>query len=171
MTHARVKKGFTLIELLIVIGVLGILAAIILVAVDPAKRLRQSRDARRSSEVNGILNAILNYTADNKGALPSAIDSATDTSQILGSATTTCNVGCTEADSGSTTAACADLNSDLVDTYIAQIPIDPRGTDVASSTVSYDSTRTGYYVNKSVSGRITIGSCNPEDTSSISVKR
>jgi len=34
--------GFTLIELLIVIAILGILAAAVLVAINPAKRTRQA---------------------------------------------------------------------------------------------------------------------------------
>ena len=48
MNRAR-KEGFTLIELLIVIGIIAVLAAIVLVATDPAKRFAESRDSRRSS--------------------------------------------------------------------------------------------------------------------------
>lgn len=58
------ERGFTLIELLIVIAIIGFLAAAILVAVDPVKRIQDSRDARRFSEVNGVLNAILTKQVD-----------------------------------------------------------------------------------------------------------
>lgn len=58
------EKGFTLIELLIVIGIIGFLAAAVLVAVDPVKRIQDSRDSRRHSEVNALLNAILNQQVD-----------------------------------------------------------------------------------------------------------
>jgi prepilin-type N-terminal cleavage/methylation domain-containing protein len=159
-------RGFTLIELLIVIGIIGIIAAAVLVAVDPAKRFAQSRDARRSAEVYSILNAVLNYAADHVGALPSAIDGDSSTAQILGTAASGCNVGCSPA--GTTTVACADLHGDLVDTYIAKMPIDPRGTN---GSVTYDSLRTGYYINRTANGRITIGSCNPELVSDISAQR
>ena len=162
----RERKGFTLIELLIVIGIIAVLAAIILVATDPAKRFAQSRDSRRYAEVYSILNAVLNYTADNVGTLPAGIDGDPSSSQMLGTAASGCNVGCAPA--GTTTAACVDLKPDLVDPYIAKIPVDPRGTN---GSVTYDDSRTGYYINKTATGRITVGACNPERVSDISVQR
>jgi prepilin-type N-terminal cleavage/methylation domain-containing protein len=41
------KKGFTLIELLIVIGILGILAAGLLAAIDPIEQLKKGQDSNR----------------------------------------------------------------------------------------------------------------------------
>ena len=60
------SQGFTLIELLIVIGIIGFLAAAVLVAVDPVKRIQDSRDARRASEVRSILNAVLKKQVDDR---------------------------------------------------------------------------------------------------------
>ncbi len=172
------RKGFTLIELLIVIGILGVLAAITLVAVDPAKRLRQSRNARRSSEVNAILNAILNYTADAKGALPAAIGAATavDQTLVIGTAGTIPTVtDCPDSLTGAgTSTGYANLQADpaLVDTYIAEMPVDPRGTNTVDR---YDRSNTGYYVKRSANGRVEVGSCYPEDdggvTNPIKAKR
>lgn len=56
-------KGFTLIELLVVIALLGILAAAVLVAINPGKRMAQSRDAIRRQDVNNIANALIGYYA------------------------------------------------------------------------------------------------------------
>ena len=164
------KKGFTLIELLIVIGILGILAAIVLVAVDPAKRLQQSRNARRSSEVNAILNAILNYTVDNLGTIPSAIDSSATDVQQLGASLSVCEAGCSAGSPGGPSLfTCADLSGDLVDEYIAEMPIDPKGDN--GSGVTFSATRTGYYVNKTGNGRIEVGSCAAELSATIKIKR
>jgi len=57
------KSAFTLIELLIVIAILGILAAAVLVAINPGKRNAQARDALRKSHINGIANALVGYLA------------------------------------------------------------------------------------------------------------
>ena len=63
-------KGFTLVELLVVIGIIAILFAVVLVAINPAKRFAEANNARRLSDVNSILNGVLNYTVDKKGAVP-----------------------------------------------------------------------------------------------------
>lgn len=54
-------KGFTLIELLIVVAVLGILAAAVLVAINPGKRTAQARDAQRRQDIGAIANALTSY--------------------------------------------------------------------------------------------------------------
>src|SRR5436190_11148818 len=71
------RRGFTLIELLVVIGILAVLLAITLIAINPARQFAQSNNTKRASDVNAILNAVGEYAADNKGTLPAGID-ATD---------------------------------------------------------------------------------------------
>ena len=162
----QVRQGFTLVELLLVIGIIAILAAIILVAVDPPKRFAQARDARRAGEVYSILNAILNYMSDNVGAVPDGLDNFVSSSQQLGSGASGCSLGCGPA--GTVVDQCLNLAPYLVDEFIAAIPIDPKGTN---GTVTYDALRTGYYVNRSANNRITVGACNPERVSTITVQR
>ena len=55
------KKGFTLVELLISIAVISILAAIVYLALDPAKKKGQARDTSRKSGVAQISGALTNY--------------------------------------------------------------------------------------------------------------
>lgn len=67
----KISKGFTLIELLIVIAVLGVLAAVVLVAIDPAEQLKRGRDAGRKSSVGQLGRAIQAFYT-NAGAYPTA---------------------------------------------------------------------------------------------------
>ena len=48
------RKGFTLIELLIVIAIIAILAASLFVALNPAKRFQDARDAKRNQDVESV---------------------------------------------------------------------------------------------------------------------
>lgn len=111
MTAQTIKqqKGFTLIELLVVIGILAILLAITLIAINPARQFGQANDTNRRSSVTQILNAIGQYTASNGGILPAAITGLVDdTPTELSSAT-----------------ALAPLCALLVPTYLPALPVDP----------------------------------------------
>jgi len=135
------KQGFTLIELLVVIGILALLLAITLIAINPAKQFSQANDTKRSSDVNAILNALNQYAADNKGALPSGIGA---------SATAIASTGG------------VDLCATLVSEYLAALPTDPTtgnaagvvGAPVTVCTAAYD---TGYVVSQSaLNNRLTV---------------
>lgn len=151
------QGGFTLIELLIVIGVLAILMAIVLVAVNPAKQFAESNNTQRRSDVKAILDAVGNYAVTNKGVLPDAADITTTTKPI---------------GSGS---GKVDLCADLVPTIVADLPSDPStGTrtpagGLCTGASSYD---TGYMIKKSATdNRITIEAPGAENGATISITR
>lgn len=64
---AYLKKGFTLIELLIVIAILGVLAVVILVAINPQEQLARTRDAGRTSSVTQLGHALQAFGASHEG--------------------------------------------------------------------------------------------------------
>jgi prepilin-type N-terminal cleavage/methylation domain-containing protein len=137
----RNSKGFTLIELLVVIGILAVLLSITLIAINPARQFAQANDTKRASDVNAILNAIGQYSADNKGNLTAL--------NIPSGATpgTISNTG-------------VNLCSSLVTQYLAALPVDPltnNGTPVTVCTAAYN---TNYTVVQSASdSRVTV--CAP----------
>lgn len=150
-------RGFTLIELLVVIGILAVLLAITLIAINPAKQFAQANNTKRRSDVNAILNAINQYMSDNKGTLPAGI---TTTTQEV-------------SDTG------ADLCTSLVPEYIAALPVDPQTisggdptgdpVDEAECAAAYT---TGYNVFQSVNdSRITVTAPDAELTETIQVTR
>jgi prepilin-type N-terminal cleavage/methylation domain-containing protein len=61
MSHT--KKGFTLIELLIVIGILAILATTVVLVLNPAQILQETRDTQRISDLASVQSAIGLYLA------------------------------------------------------------------------------------------------------------
>ena len=153
------KKGFTLIELLVVIGILAILLAIVLIAINPAKQFGQANDTKRSSDVNAILNALNQYMADNKGVLPPSASPITATASYIGNA-----------------AGQIDLCSFLVTKYMADLPVDPtvgtRSYTTGNCTQASASYQTGYMVSVSTSdNRLTVSAPTHYGTAVIQVTR
>ena len=148
------SRGFTLIELLVVIGILAILLAITLIAINPARQFAQSNNTKRSSDVNAILNAINQYMADNQGTLPSGISTTSETIQA-----TTFNTMCT----------------DLVPQYIAALPVDPltnNGTPVQAADCTGTTWNTGYTVGQvGADNRLTVAAPGAELSATIEVTR
>lgn len=64
MNTSRNQKGFTLIELLIVIAIVAILAAVVILTLNPAQLLAQARDSNRISDMSTLKSAISLYQTD-----------------------------------------------------------------------------------------------------------
>ncbi len=150
------QKGFTLIELLVVIGIIAVLFAVVLIAIDPAKRLKQSRDSTRLQSVNSILEAVTTYVVDNYGSYPAGLSGTT--TYMLGTS------ACSPTLGSCSTSGCLDLSTStaLVPNYLSAIPTDPS---IGSSVT------TGYSISKNTAGRVTVIACGTEGTSTISVQR
>jgi general secretion pathway protein G len=58
------SKGFTLIELLVVLAILGLLAGVVLVTVNPVAQLQKSNDARRKGDLESLQRALELYYQD-----------------------------------------------------------------------------------------------------------
>jgi prepilin-type N-terminal cleavage/methylation domain-containing protein len=63
------NKGFTLIELLVVIAIIGVLAAVVLLAINPAELLRRSRDSSRLSDMSTLRKGIDATVVEQNGAV------------------------------------------------------------------------------------------------------
>jgi len=84
ISKAQTQGGFTLIELLVVIGILAILLAITLIAINPNKHFQDTRNAKRSSDVAAILDAIYEYESSNNGSQPPSVANVTGTPKAVG---------------------------------------------------------------------------------------
>jgi prepilin-type N-terminal cleavage/methylation domain-containing protein len=152
-------RGFTLIELLIVIVIIATLAIVVFVALNPAQRFKDARDARRVTDVETILTAIHASIVDNKGTLPTGLTTSMAETQIGTGAT-----GCAIATGGCTVVAtaCVDLTTPMAK-YLKTLPIDP--------TTTFTAAKTGYSVVVDANNIVTIKACGTEGTTNISASR
>lgn len=139
--------GFTLLEILLVVAAIGILAGIVILAINPNKQLGDTRNAQRKADVNTILNAVYQYSIDNNGILPASIVSSS-----------------TEICASTTCASLIDL-SVLTDSekYLTTIPTDPKG--------GIDANGAGYLIGKTTNDRVIVSAPQAEQGATISATR
>jgi len=64
---SKLRDGFTLVELLIVIAILGTLAVVVLIALNPVQQLARTRDGGRRSTVSQLGHAMEAYGTGRNG--------------------------------------------------------------------------------------------------------
>lgn len=147
------KSGFTLIEVLVVIGIIAVLAAVVLVAVNPARQFKLARDSQRTANITAILNAIGQNLSENNGVF-----------KCGGTVTAFPTSSTTMKNSGG-----FDIAPCIIPTYISSLPFDPNkpGAHFGSNT-DYD---TQYLISQDGTGRITVSADAEVSSTTISVTR
>ncbi|MBI4129033.1 MAG: prepilin-type N-terminal cleavage/methylation domain-containing protein [Parcubacteria group bacterium] len=162
MKHTSQKIGFTLIELLDVIGILAILAAAVIIAVNPARQFGQARNTQRRTDVLAILNGVHQNAVFNRGTFTCAAGNIPTTITDIKKA-----------------AGGHDICSCVVTDYLSALPTDPSLSDVDATTAGNQPGPvtdcasdyvTGYRIQRdATTGRITVSapsasSENPAET-------
>jgi prepilin-type N-terminal cleavage/methylation domain-containing protein len=151
----KLLTGFTLIEILLVIGIIAVLATVVIVALDPAKRFADARDSRRLSDIQSILSATQQYIVDNKGVLPAGLDS---TARQIGTTTSGCSIS---GNCSVTAASCLNMSTDLAK-YLKSLPYDPANGSAGT---------THYSIVANSNNIVTVTACDSTDTTIAAVSR
>ena len=146
----RSECGFTVVQGLLAVGIVAVVVAIQIAAINPAKQLGDSRNSRRRADVAAILNAVYHYAVIGKHGLPIT---------ITPTATEICKTGAV---------SCLGLvNLDVLTTQsdIVYIPMDPLCPKVCNPN------GVGYTVAKDANGRVTVAAIKHENNVSIAMTR
>ena len=125
------SRGFTLLEILLVVAAIAILAGIVIVAINPAQQLGQTRNAQRRVDVRTIVEAIQQYQLKT-GSLPAGIPSFATAAS--------CNTSTNEiCKTDGTCSGYIDLSVLTTNAlYLTAIPVDPQGGTSALNSTGYD---------------------------------
>lgn len=131
------KKGFTLVELLIVIAILAILSVAVVLVLNPAELIRQSRDSTRISDMAALNSSISLYLTDVAspglgGAAGASCSSAkynctntTTTAPFAGGSTACTNANFTTTTVNGTGWVSVDFTQISAGAPISRLPMDP----------------------------------------------
>lgn len=158
LKNLKLKRGFTLIELLIVIAILGVLAVVVLVAINPVQQLARTRDAGRVSSVSQLGHAVEAYYTAHNGTYPTNAEfTDSDTTNVLvtsGEINTlpglVANSLSTECDADGW---CYDTD---VTSFVVYSTLEADTNLTINATAGCDGTAAGYSVYQSVEGRTCI---------------
>ncbi|MBI3684978.1 prepilin-type N-terminal cleavage/methylation domain-containing protein [Candidatus Azambacteria bacterium] len=143
MTNQNRKQGFTLVELIIVITILVILGIVVIVLIDPAEILAQSRDAQRISDLAALKGATQLVLASGVPSNAGTVCYATNPPETLSNpvaniykSTYTTNDATQYVATATTSRALADVNgwvkinftTPSTGTAISSLPVDPTNT-------------------------------------------
>ena len=109
----RTAKGFTLVELLVVIAIIGILAAVVLVALNPLALMQKGRDSTRMQDLESLRKAVDLAIADSSITLAAVTESDSNAT------------GGTRAVDGTGWVKFTQDTSPGVGKYLSVLPVDP----------------------------------------------
>lgn len=147
------KRAYTLIEVIIASALIIITAGIALVWIDPSRQFALARNARRTSDITSIINAVGQNIADNRGIFTCVSGAIPAVATKMASGTGNYDI-----------APC------LTPAYLPTLPYDPTATNAQYVSVSnYD---TGYTILMSTTtGFVTVAAPSAELGASISITR
>ncbi len=154
LTSLRANRlGLTLVEILIAITLIAIIAAVGIVAANPAGQVAKARNTRRQLDLEVVMNSIRQSISDTSGATFSCVSGPLPTStKKMASPSSSYNM-----------APC------LTPTYLGTLPFDPSASGSHWTSVSdYD---TGYNIVQNASGVITVAAPSAELNQAISISR